>query len=192
MDSAYDSYENYKICAEHGIFPVIDLNPRGKKLNKEEINLFSELKIPRSGSSLLRVGNSFYCPATSFPLTKDGKDSTRSNRQKVICRRKGCPLINKCKPNSGNYGRVFYVYPNHELRDFVLRNSGEWKELYNFRSAVERSFSELKDRYLLETPRVRGLMKVWIHALLSLIALIVKRVKDFILKGKLIVVPTAS
>lgn len=106
MEEAYDSHENYKTCSDSKIIPVIDLNKRGKK---PKIDLFSELKIPRTGSDLLRVGTIFFCPATS-----------------------------------------------------------------------------LKDRHLLETPKLRVI--VCIHVFLSLIALIVKRIRDFILKGKLIII----
>ncbi|MDI6841169.1 MAG: transposase, partial [bacterium] len=191
IDSAYDSHDNYKSCIDSNIIPVIDLNRRGKKRGKEEIDLFSELEIPSSGSDLLRTGNTFSCPATHLKLMRDGKEPKRSNRQKLLCRHKDCPLANKCKPLSG-YGRVFYVYPTQEIRDSILRDSGEWKKLYNFRTAIERCFSELKGRDLLEAPKVRGIANMWIHVLLSLIALIVKRIRDFILRGRLVIVSGTS
>ncbi len=188
MDSAYDSHDNYKTCVESNIIPAIDLNQRGRKPKVGEIDLFSELKIPKTGANLLRGGNTFICPATYFKLVNAGKDSSRNNRQKVLCKCKDCPFANHCKPLS-DYGRVFYVYPTRELRDNILRETVEWKRLYKFRTVIERSFSELKGKHLLENPKVRGIMNIWIHVLLSLIALIVKRVKDFILKGRLVIIP---
>lgn len=189
MDSAYDSYDNYKTCTKFNIIPIIDINNRGRKPKNESINLFSQLKIPRTGSDLLRIGDSFICPATHFRLLKDGKDPNRHNRQKLLCKRKDCPLSAKCKPLKGK-GRVFYVYPDHKLREApynILRGTNEWKLLFNSRTSVERCFSELKDRHLLREPKVRGIWRMSIHAFLSIIALIAKRIKDFICKGELII-----
>lgn len=187
MDSAYDSHANYKTCADSNIKPIIDLNKRGKKPKNEGIDLFSELKIPKTGADLMRIGDAFICPATYLRLRKDGKDPKRGNRQKLLCAHKNCPLASKCKPLKG-HGRVFYVYPTHDLREApydILRGSKEWKALYNLRTSVERCFSELKDRHLLKNPKVRGIVNMSIHAFLSVIALIVKRIKDFLLNGRL-------
>lgn len=186
MDAGYDSHDNYMACAVSGITPIIKLNKRRSKPRNVGVNLFSELKIPKTGSDLLLVGDSFLCPATYLRLRKDGKDPRRANRQKLLCPYKNCPLASKCKPLKG-HGRTFYVYPTAKLRQFgdIPRDSKEWKLFYNLRTSVERCFSELKGQHLLENPKVRGIVNVAIHAFLSIIALIVKRTMNLILKDRL-------
>lgn len=186
MDAAYDAHDNYQTCVDDGIAPIIDLNERGKKPKNQAINLFSALKVPTSGSDLTQIGNKFFCPASQFKLKKDGKEPKRGNRQKILCIHKNCPFADKCKPLKG-HGRTFYVYPTSDIRRYgkITRQSEEWKLLYNLRSSIERCFSELKGQHLLETPKVRGIISTSIHTFLSLIALLLKRLKDFILQEKL-------
>lgn len=186
MDAAYDSYDNYQTCVNTSIIPIIDLNKRGKKLKSGNPDLFSVLKVPTAGSDLIQIGSNFFCPATNFKLAKDGRESKRSNRQKILCKHKNCPLFSKCKPLKG-HGRTFYVYPTCDIRQYaaISRDSEEWNLFYNLRTSVERSFSELKGQHLLERPKVRGIVSTSIHAFLSIIALLLKRVKDFLLQGRL-------
>jgi len=181
MDAAYDSHENYQTCNDSGIIPIIDLNKRKKRPKCESIDLFSKLRIPATGSNLIQVGDSFICPATHLRLRRDGKDPKRNNRQKLLCTYKNCPLADKCKPLKG-YGRTFYVYPSHELRECIdiNRDSKAWKLFYNIRTSVERCFSELKGQHLLERTKVRGIVAISIHTFLSILALILKRIKEFI------------
>ncbi|OYD16138.1 hypothetical protein CH333_04110, partial [candidate division WOR-3 bacterium JGI_Cruoil_03_44_89] len=186
MDAAYDAHDNYQACVGAGITPIIDFNKRGKKPLPKDPNLFSVLKVPSTGSDLSRIGNNFFCPATNLRLVRDGKDSQRANRQKILCKHKNCPLSSKCKPLKG-HGRTFYVYPTCDIRLYgdIPRDSDEWKLLYNLRTSVERCFSELKGQHLLERPKVRGIVSTSIHAFLSIIALLLKRLKDFLLQEKL-------
>jgi len=186
MDAGYDSHDNYMTCVTSGITPIIKLNKRKSKSRNEGIDLFSELKIPKTGADLITIGDSFLCPATYLRLQKDGKEPKRANRQKLLCPHRDCPLASKCKPLKGR-GRTFYVYPTGKLRQHgdIPRDSKEWKLLYNLRTSVERCFSELKNQHMLKNPKVRGIVNVAIHALLSIIALIVKRIKNLILKDRL-------
>lgn len=186
MDAAYDSYDNYQTCVNTSIIPIIDLNKRGKKPKSGNPDLFSVLKVPTAGSDLIQIGSNFFCPATNFKLAKDGKESKRNNRQKILCKHKNCPLSSKCKPLKG-HGRTFYVYPTCDIRQYagISRDSEVWNLFYNLRTSVERSFSELKGQHLLERPKVRGIVSTSIHAFLSIIALLLKRIKDFLLQGRL-------
>ncbi|MDI6839489.1 MAG: transposase [bacterium] len=89
MDAASDSHENYQICKDYGIIPIIDLNNRWKKPKSKDINLFTELSIPKVGSSLITIGDRFICPATYGPLRKDGRESKRKNRQFIHFKHNG-------------------------------------------------------------------------------------------------------
>ena len=186
MDAAYDARDNYQACIDAGITPIIDFNKRGKKPLPKDPNLFSVLKVPPTGRDLIRIGNNFFCPATNLRLTRDGKDPKRTNRRKILCNHKNCPLASKCKSLKG-HGRTFYVYPSKDIRLYgdIPRDSDEWKHLYNLRTSVERCFSELKGQHLLERPKARGIVSTSIHAFLSIIALLLKRLKDFILHRRL-------
>lgn len=186
MDAAYDAHDNYQACVATGITPIIDFNKRGKKPKPKNPDLFSVLKVPSTGSDLIQIGNNFFCPATNLRLVRDGKDPKRANRQKILCTHKNCPLADKCKSLKGR-GRTFYVYPSNDIRLYgdIPRDSDEWKLLYNLRTSVERCFSELKGQHLLERPKVRGIVSTSIHAFLSIIALLLKRLRDFILQRRL-------
>ena len=49
--------------------------------------------------------------------------------------------------------------------------SCQWKTIYNKRVSVERVFSRLKTYRKLDAIRTRGLPKVWLHVVMSLIAM---------------------
>jgi transposase len=62
-------------------------------------------------------------------------------------------------------------HPTHRLAHKDRDRTPEWRELYKQRTGVERLNSRLKAFYRLDRIRVRGKMKVTLHALLSAVAL---------------------
>ncbi|MBA2536264.1 MAG: transposase, partial [Actinobacteria bacterium] len=56
------------------------------------------------------------------------------------------------------------------LRPLVPRESKRWGDLYRGRSAVEREFGRLKNEYGLAPLRVRGIERVALHAVLTMLA----------------------
>lgn len=96
-DKGYDAKSNYSFTLEHGAIPIIAMNPRNLKEEKER---------------------------------------------------------------------------NFEVDFPIRRNSGEWKELYKKRGAVERINSRLKEELDLKTLKVRRLDRVRIHVACSLITML--------------------
>ena len=169
LDSAYDAHKIYALINSKGISPIIPLNNRFKKnpLDSNEISIAKNGSVVCSeGHSLIFWGNckfrnrlKFRCPAAL---------------KKVNCN-KNC--------SKSNYGRTFYIHPTDNIRLFgkISRNSATWKNIYNLRSSVERTNSELKGSHKLDSLRFRTLPKVKTHVYFSCIAQILKRFKDFYL-----------
>ena len=80
-----------------------------------------------------------------------------------------------CKANclSSCTLRVAWIRPLWEYRKFcsIPRDSNEWNEIYSNRSAVERVFSKLKEHRRLNSHCHRGLAKVRLHCLMSVLSL---------------------
>lgn len=172
MDAAYDDTDVYKHCVGKNIHPIIALNPRNQKEDKFPVN--PKVDMDKDGC--------FFCSITKFHLIKDGTDSKRKGRLKLICpftkERKGCPFRESCCPNS-KVGKTFYLYPLRDIRllGTIPRDSEEWKFLYRQRTAVERTNSLLKSPiHKLDEPRVRGMEQIQIHVFLSICALVVKTI----------------
>ncbi len=144
-DAAFDSYDNYKfLLSEYGFKKtVIPLNPR-RGLPATDIG-FNE-----NGTPL--------CPADGTPFKPCGRanGAHRSPRLKFICpqsvmRKKDgrytyfCQCENPC--TDSRYGRCAYVQLNKSLRLYpgISRDDPAFGNIYNRRTAVERSINTLKD-----------------------------------------------
>lgn len=69
------------------------------------------------------------------------------------------------------------IFPQNKRRSKRRRKLNPLEQLvYNLRVAVERAFSRLKLQHALDSLKMRGLEKASIHAALSVIALLVKKV----------------
>jgi len=167
-DSAYDSHSIYKEHKDSDIIPIIELNP------KNGVNPFltNEIKFI-NGKPCCRKSQLCYC----------GLDYKR-NRAKLRCpfvlgKIPNCEFFAQCCSTS--YGRTFYIHPTDDIRLFpaVPRFSQKWDILYNNRSAVERTNSELKLQHALLNNRFRTIKKVKSHVYMSCIAVVLKRFSEF-------------
>ena len=167
-DSAYDAYYIYKEHKASDIIPIIELNEKGK------INplLTKEIKF---------IEGNLRCKKCQ--LCYWGFDSQR-NRYKFRCplvlgKIDSCEFFSDCC--STKYGRTFYLHPTDDSRLFpdIPRFSQSWQLLYNNRTAVERTNSELKGPHVLTNLRFRTFKKVKCHVYMSCIALILKRFTNF-------------
>lgn len=174
MDSAYDSYENYRFAIEDmGITPVIALNPRGKV---DAITV---------GSLYLSDDGSYTCFA-GFKVVYWGEDKRRG-RLKFRCPASlgRCQCLFRPTCSLSTYGRTFYLYParDYRLTGPIPRGTDLWQEKYNARTSVERAYSEEKGSHRLANPRVRGQAKVEIHVYLALSAQVLKRIGATIMEN---------
>jgi len=145
-DSAFDSYDNYRFLIKECKFSkvVIPINPRGG-LPAPDLN-FNEAGRP-------------LCPIDGTPFYFHGvnRGAYRSTRFKYICPKSRITKLAdgrsswRCLCNdpcsSSPYGRCVYTYPDKNLRLYpgLPRDSEEFEQIYNRRTAVERSINSLKD-----------------------------------------------
>lgn len=136
-----------------GAIPIIKMKEKPK--NVDSRYSIDEAGIPHclAGLPLLLIGHDkkkgmkYACPHKAAELT--------------------CPLQQKCSL------KVAWVRPLWEYRHYctILRDSDEWSGLYAKRTAVERVFSKLKEHRRLNSHCHRGLAKVRLHCLMSVLSL---------------------
>jgi len=173
MDSAYDSYENYRFAIEAmRTAPIIALNPRGR------VDTITD-------GSLYLSGDGTYTCFAGFKVVYWGKDKKRG-RLKFRCPaalgRCQCLFRSSCSLSS--YGKTFYLHPERDYRLIgpIPRGTDLWQEKYNARTSVERAYSEEKGSHRLANPRVRGLPRMKIHVYLALCAQVLKRIGAMIME----------
>ena len=167
MDSAYDSYENYRFAIEDtGAAPIIALNPRGR------VDAITD-------GSLYLSGDGTYTCYAGFKVVYWGKDKKRG-RLKFRCPAAvgRCRCLFRSTCSLSHYGKTFYLHPERDYRLIgpIPRGTDLWQEKYNARTSVERAYSEEKGSHRLANPRVRGLSRVKIHVYLALCAQVIKRI----------------
>lgn len=150
-DAAFDSIDTYKsLLGELGFEKAfIPLNARPSlpdadcPLNDDGIPCCpkdTKLPMKREGSkSHLRCGiptMKFVCPKMKWKTDKD----TKKSRRVTEC-------DDPCTTSAG--GRMFYVYPEKDLRLYpgTARGNDEWNDTYKIRVKVEKTISHFKDSY---------------------------------------------
>jgi len=173
MDSAYDSYENYRFAIEDiGAAPIIALNSGGR------VDTITE------GSLYLSDDGAYTCFA-GFRGVYWGKDKKRG-RLKFRCPAAlgKCQCLFRSTCSLSPYGKTFYLHPERDYRLIgpIPRGTDLWQKKYNARTSVERAYSEEKGNHHLANPRVRRLARVKIHVYLALCAQVIKRIGAMIME----------
>jgi hypothetical protein len=148
-DAAFDSSIIYKSLLEDIGFSkaFIPLNSRSKLKNKEcSINEDGIPCCPRDPNLLMKPEGScksknglvrykFTCPKVKYVKQETGK----YKRQ--------CYCENPCTTSS--CGRMFYVYPEKDLRAYpgTIRGTDEWIKNYKIRSVAEKSINHFKESF---------------------------------------------
>ncbi|MCL0091807.1 transposase [Dehalococcoidales bacterium] len=152
-DKGYDAGYNYKAVYDFGSIPIIKMKGDGQK--QDNRYTLDERGIP-------------YCHA-NLPLLLSGHDKKKG--MKYICPDKAgkieCPLPQKCSL------RITWIRPLWEYRRYCVipRDSEEWEEIYSKRSAIERVYSRLIEHRRLNSHCHRGLQKIRLHCLMSVLSL---------------------
>ncbi len=150
-DSAFDSYENYRLLIEDFKFDKVLIPTNERNSNSGKDTNFDENGTP-------------ICPITGEPFRYWGKcgGENRSERLKFVCPRSvrkpgSTTLVCECETpcTDSSYGRTIYVYPDADLRLYpgIARGSEEWGGLYKNRTASERLNAYLKVTYASEHRR---------------------------------------
>jgi IS5 family transposase len=153
-DKGYDAGYNYKAIHDIGSIPIIKMKEKQQSEGKYTID---ELGIPHCQSGL--------------PLLLKDHDKKKGIRYVCSCRanKADCPLYGQCTL------KVVWIRPLWEYRKLcsIPRDSEEWNAVYSKRTAVERVNSKLKEHRRLNSHCHRGLLKVRIHCLMSVLSLVI-------------------
>ena len=101
--------------------PDLEMKPEGKLLTKSGVEKYK-----------------FVCPKMIW----DYNPETKRAHRKCIC---------ETPCTSSKCGRMFYIYPEQNLRAYpgVIRGTDEWDNTYKIRTSVERSINHFKDSFCL-------------------------------------------
>jgi hypothetical protein len=151
-DKGYDAGYNYKAIHDMGSIPIIKMKEKQQSEGRYSVD---ELGIPHCQSGL--------------PLLLKDHDKKKGLRY-VCAYRAGkadCPLYGQCTL------KVVWIRPFWEYRKLcsIPRDSQEWNAIYSKRTAVERVNSKLKEHRRLNSHCHRGLAKVRLHCLMSVLSL---------------------
>ena len=160
-DSAFDSIDIYKaLLGEDGLgfskafiplnsrsalkYPDCPINEDGMPCCPNDSTLPMK---PESSNSHLRCGIptlKFVCPKMSWVKCEDGK-----HRRRTFCE-------NPCTDSP--CGRMFYVYPEKNLRTFpgTVRGTEEWDDTYKIRVTVEKSINHFKNSFCVAGRKTRN------------------------------------
>jgi len=153
-DKGYDAGYNYKAINDIGSIPIIKMKERPQVDNRYSLD---EAGIP-------------HCPS-GLPLLLRGHDKKKG--MKYVCPHRAgktkCSLLHQCTL------KVVWIRPFWEYRKFcsVPRDSDAWNELYSRRTSIERVNSKLKEHRRLNSHCHRGLAKVRLHCLMSVLSLVI-------------------
>ncbi len=158
-DKGYDAGYNYKAVHDMGSIPIIKMRAKQQSDGKYTID---ELGIPhcQSGSPLLL------------------KDHDKKKGIRYVCpykaARADCPFHSECSV------KAVWIRPLWEYRKLcsIPRDSEEWNAIYSKRTSVERVNSKLKEHRRLNTHCHRGLAKVRLHCLMSVLSLTISALAE--------------
>ena len=104
-------------------------------------------------------------------ITADAGYDARSNYDYTVAEFGAVPII-KLNPRSGPAPKKTVMHSTNIRRhSSIPRESDDWRRIYATRQGVERCFSRLKGHRTLNTHARRGLRKVTLHVLMSVLAL---------------------
>ena len=150
-DKGYDAGYNYKAVHDAGSIPIIKMKEKAK--SQDGRYTLDDTGIP-------------HCQA-GLPLLLVAHDKKKG--MKYICPYKAgkADCSHQCTM------RVAWIRPLWEYRKFcsIPRDSKEWNAIYSKRTAVERVNSKLKEHRRLNSHCHRGLSKVRLHCLMSVLSL---------------------
>ncbi len=146
-DSALDSYAIYSTLINNFKFSkaIIPINPRGSKSNSTSPTSDPNISISPEGVP--------FCNKLNKPFIREGfcNGKNRSPRIKWRCPcsqikdgKRFCNCPHPC--TSSKSGRMFYTYPDSDLRNFpgIDRNSNKFEKLYKSRVTIEQTIFQLK------------------------------------------------
>jgi hypothetical protein len=175
LDGAYDSASNYDHLRGKGCWPIVDYNPRREDLSPQALQTrgYDERGWPYADCGCLM-------PPLK-PMTQAGEAVHACHRQCMqdeTCQTQpACPHLNH---PAGQVKRMT-IADHPRLVAEIIRGTLERKKVEGLRSPSESINSYAQSCTGLKAPRVRGNKAFFARAHLSLLALLLRKVVDFIL-----------
>ncbi|MFH1991799.1 MAG: hypothetical protein ABIK98_05245 [Pseudomonadota bacterium] len=184
-DAKYDITKNYEYIRGKGSIPIIDYNPRRENLSRQAIldRGYNQRGWPFAPCGLLSRPNGFdkkhqrltFCCFKQCLKLRPKAFENLHNKYNIAM----CPHIR----NRTGFSKHMYVKEHPRLINEIPRGSKRYNTIKKFRSASERSNSTMKeDLKILEKPRVLNGPRANILAQIAAIALLLKRVFNFIVR----------
>ncbi len=172
LDSGHDQRDIYEGLVSHGAIPIIDYNPRRENLSPEALK---ERGYDHNGTP--------YAPCGRL-CRSNGYDYTTRSRQYVcglVCgqqEKDQCPHAIKAL----GYSKRMSFHHHPRLIGPVVRGSPIWHELYNLRTASERTNSYSQE-VIAEgaRPKLRGLKAFSFAGAMAALAQLLRRAMNFVL-----------
>jgi len=168
-DAGFDAIDNYKyLYEEHGIIPIIPLNPRNSKdIGKPNINKSGIPTCPSDGS---------------LPMKPDGssKEKGRPLRLKWLCPKSKKKVVNSkttyilscenpCTLSSCGRMHHTYVSDDYRMNTIIPRGSDKWNILYKLRTIIERTNFMVKYPMGLGYTKLRNTVSLKVEVILAAI-----------------------
>ena len=151
-DKGYDSEANHREALDRGVVPIIPIRRLRDGATREGI-------LDAKGVPVC-VGN--------MPMEYVTTDPEQGHLYR--CVQEGCKLADRRGVRYCDDEQWVHWRDAPRVVGPVRRDSQEWKDLYGLRQSVERVFKSLKQSRALDDHCQRGLLKVGLHALLSVTA----------------------
>ena len=151
-DKGYDSEANHREALDRGVVPIIPIRRLRDGATREGI-------LDAKGVPVC-VGN--------IPMEYVTTDAEKGHLYR--CAQAGCPLADRKGVRYCDDEQWVHWQDSPRVVGAIRRDSQEWKDLYGLRQSVERVFKSLKQSRALNSHCLRGLRKVGVHALLSVLA----------------------
>lgn len=151
-DKGYDTVKNYRAVVKRNALPIIPAKTSPTGLSKDGLHL------PDGTPTCLSL----------VPMEYVRSDPQRGHLFR--CRPEGCKLKYRRGVNYCHDSEWFAPTENPRILGQIYRGSETWKAVYGLRQSVERVFKSVKESLSLNRHCVRGLRKVSLHALMSILA----------------------
>ena len=151
-DKGYDSEANHREAMDRGVVPIIPIKRLPRGATREGI--LDDNGVP------LCVGN--------IPMEYVATDPEQGHLYR--CAPEGCKLADRRGVRYCDDSTWVHWRDAPRVVGPVRRDTQEWRDLYGLRQSAERVFKSLKQSRALDDHCQRGLLKVGLHASLSVLA----------------------
>ena len=184
-DAKYDELHNYEYARTAGSIPLIDYNVRNENVSLEGLKLrgYNKNGWPFAPCGLLCRPNGFDPKFQRATFTCQ-RQCVLSQDEKLRKYSDSCPFF----INYYGFIKHMSITQHPRLITEIIRGTPRYQKLRSLRPASERTNSTAKeDLDILSKPRVRGLKRAAILSQLTLMAILLRRVAQFIIKVTLTV-----